>query len=188
MPLDYYGQGGPYQSTPITREPELPLLWDDKWGPPIIEGVTLYSGTIDLSSRATAVRSTGTFLKKGLALYKIGPSSTLAPGRFTGCGIMSGNSPGTFDPFAGNSPAMDAHEVFAGFLLDDVDMLDKSTGLVAQQQARMVRAGYIYYPHIHDVYGNRTWIAGFCKQNSPKYNWTNFQFTLEIVSPGLSSP
>lgn len=185
---DYFGQGGPYQSTPITREPELPLIWDPTWGPPIIEGVTLWSGTTDQSSRALAVRATGTYLRKGLALYKIGSTSAVAPGRFAAAGQMSGNSPAIPDPYGGNSPGADVHERIVGFLADDVDMLDKSTGVVAQQQARIVRAGYLYYPHIHDMYGNQGWILAQLKQGASKYNWTNFAFTLDIVSPGPVSP
>jgi hypothetical protein len=114
-------------------------------------------------------------------MYKIGSTSTLAPGRFTSAGMMSGNSPGI-------SPVSDTHEQFAGFLLHDVDMLNKQTGSVAEMQGVIIRAGHIRLAHIHDAYGNSAWLLNMLKEANAKYNWTNFVFDYTITSPGPVSP
>lgn len=170
---------GPRQNVFPTLTPDDLIL--SQWGPPIVEAVTLHSSTFDKSTRATAVRSTGTYLKKGLLIYLISTNR-----KFAAVSMQNGNSPTSV-----GSPAF--HERAAGILYEDVDMLDEN-GVVADKPGLMIRVGHINSLMVHDAFGNfpsdlRAQFIPLGDANARgKWNYTNFLFSLNLQSPGFDSP
>lgn len=164
---------GPRAGSITTLTPDDLVL--SNYGPPVVEAVTLHSATFDKSTAATNVRSTGTFLKKGLVLYRI------ESGKFASVSMQNGNSPACI-----GSPAF--HERMAGILFADVDMLDE-TGVVADKPGLLIRVGHLNFQKVHDAYGRLApdLLSQFL-QNNAKFNRTQFLFDMSFVSPGFDSP